>query len=352
MKSFKEATFCSLLVVLLISTTSVLAVTPQNYIGRLGSARVGVEQLLRRVGVSTPEEERALVRSIERDVPANETIELPGGSVETDNKWLHAKLKELSDQTDGSKRTAILSEVSERLLAITVAVEIRQKASAKARSKDEDKQKLAEILGREEYRKPEPKAESRMEKWWREFLEWLARTFPPAPESERSPSSGIGSLQFILQIVILTAVIALIAFLIYRFAPFVRRGFGWAKGKDDADRVILGERISRDESASDIFSEAESLARAGNLRGAIRKGYIAALCDMADRKVLRLARHKTNRDYLRDVRNSNEIFEHLRALTLSFENNWYGFRAADVSDWEEFRANYLRMLSNAGRASK
>lgn len=352
MTSYREIMFRLVLVALLMCTTSLFAATPEDYIEWLESARFGTEELLRHLDESTPEQQRDRVRSIEISLGVTDTVEWPGGSVETDNRWLHEKLKDFSDQTDRSKRVAILSEISGRLLAIRVSTEKAVKASVGSRTKDEDKQKLAEILGREEFKKPEPKTESRMEKWWREFLEWLARTFPSAPDSESSPATGIGSLQFIVQIVILGAVVALIGFLIYKFAPFIRRGFRRGKTSEDGDRVILGEMIDRDESASDIFSEAESLARAGNLRAAIRKGYIAALCDMADRKVVRLAGHKTNRDYLRDVRKNNEIFEHLRTLTSSFENNWYGLRAVDVGDWEEFRVSYLKMLSNLGPGSK
>jgi hypothetical protein len=54
------------------------------------------------------------------------------------------------------------------------------------------------------------------------------------------------------------------------------------------ERVILGERISAEETAQILFAEAEHLARQGNLRGAIRKGYIALLCDLSDRKNHRL----------------------------------------------------------------
>ena len=48
--------------------------------------------------------------------------------------------------------------------------------------------------------------------------------------------------------------------------------------------MILGEHVSADESAHDLLAEAERLAGEGRLREAIRKGYIAVLCDLADRK--------------------------------------------------------------------
>jgi hypothetical protein len=110
--------------------------------------------------------------------------------------------------------------------------------------------------------------------------------------------------------------------------------------------VILGERIEADEDASGLFSEAERLARQGDLRAAIRKGYVALLCELSDQKVIRLAHHKTNRDYLRDLRKNETLFENVNGLTHNFERNWYGLRTADESDWEDFRSHYLQTIAN------
>ena len=57
-----------------------------------------------------------------------------------------------------------------------------------------------------------------------------------------------------------------------------------------------------------------------------------------------LARHKTNRDYLRDVRAQHELFENMRGLTGSFETSWYGSRESDEKAWEDFRENYRRTV--------
>ena len=100
--------------------------------------------------------------------------------------------------------------------------------------------------------------------------------------------------------------------------------------------LLLGERLEPDQTASDLLEQAEALARAGDLRGAIRKAYIALLCELGDRKVISLAQHKTNRDYLTSVRNRRSIYDPLRKLTNSFELHWYGFVPPAAGDWEEF----------------
>ncbi|CAN5138744.1 hypothetical protein BH20ACI1_BH20ACI1_08010 [soil metagenome] len=110
--------------------------------------------------------------------------------------------------------------------------------------------------------------------------------------------------------------------------------------------MILGERLSENETAQNLFNQAEQLAREGDLRGAIRKGYIALLCELSDRKIIGLAQHKTNRDYLRDVRTKRELYENMNGLTSNFERHWYGFDNAEITDWEEFRQNYKKAVNS------
>ena len=318
-----------------------------DYKERIESARYSADELFQNLDNADADLEREIIAEIEKGIPATEKIEWKGGDVETDNQWLGARLREFSAEPNRSNRGAILTGISERLLAVSETVGDLDAAIASTQTKDQDKQKLAEILRREEYQKPQVKEESLFQKWWREFLEWLAKIFPN-PEITPGVESGAGSIRFGLQIFIYALFIGLAGFLIYRFAPFFKRRFGRKSKKAKHDRVILGERIGRDESAADLFSEAERMARDGNLRGAIRKGYIALLCDLSDRKIVRLARHKTNRDYLRDVRKDNDLFENMSGLTRNFESNWYGLRAAEQADWEDFRSLYKQTLGFAG----
>ena len=168
--------------------------------------------------------------------------------------------------------------------------------------------------------------------------------FPRANIAPGTPS-GFGSLAYVLQILIYAIVIALVGFVLYKFAPFLAGRFGIREKKEKKDRVILGERIASDESSQDLFAEAERLAREGNLRGAIRKGYIALLCELSDRKIIGLALHKTNRDYLRDVRKRTDLFENMAGLTGNFERNWYGLRPSEQGDWEDFRERYRQTIA-------
>ena len=128
------------------------------------------------------------------------------------------------------------------------------------------------------------------------------------------------------------------------FAPKLRRARGSRKKPKPEPRVVLGERLEPDQSAIDLLSEAEALARRGELRAAIRKAYIALLVELGDRKIISLAEHKTNRDYLRAVRDRESLHGKMIKLTDSFERHWYGFAEANNTDWTEFRARYSDAL--------
>ena len=277
-------------------------------------------------------------------LPASEKIDWPYGSIDADNRWLREYAERYKAAQTDEDRGMILTQMSERLAAISDSIDKLNGAAEAEQTKDQDKQKLAEVLRREEYQKPQENEESLIEKWLDEFLEWLLGVFPRSP-IDPSEASGLGSLQLGLQILLYAVVIGFIGFFLYKIAPLVFRRFESRERKDKKHRVILGERIEADKSASDLFSEAESLARSGDIRAAIRKGYIALLCDLSDRKVIRLAHHKTNRDYLRDLRNNAGLFENVNGLTTNFERNWYGLRTASETDWHEFRAHYLRTIA-------
>lgn len=318
-----------------------------DYHRRIDSANGYVEQLLANgSGQKTRRSESDLIAAIKNELPAAETIDLPGGSVETSNQWLLEGLERFSSEQDSAKRTAILTGLNERLSSVSDKLTELETAGESEATKDTDKQKLAEILRREEYQKPQPKSESLFQKWWREFWEWVDRVFP-SPTLSPASGLGLGVLRTGFQLLIYLLVIALAAFVLYKLAPFLRRRFGNKAGSVGGDRVILGERIKAGASAGDLFGEAERLAQEGDLRSAIRKGYIALLCELSDRKLIALAHHKTNRDYLRDVRKQAAVFENMRGLTSGYERNWYGIRHAEPADWEDFRALYLQTIASS-----
>jgi hypothetical protein len=79
-----------------------------------------------------------------------------------------------------------------------------------------------------------------------------------------------------------------------RYGPRFMQGRRKKKKKREA-RIILGERLEPDQTSADLLAQADALARNGDLRSAIRKAYIALLCELGDRKLISIAQSKTNR---------------------------------------------------------
>lgn len=346
--------YCGIILLLLLAfATSVFGIGVSEYRAALANAKADVDDLFAdieqsKLGKGDLARHAEIVARLRKRLPAGSKIDMPGGTIEVDITWLDGELEDLAKRTNLSEKAGIAAGIKERLAAIEVRIDELENAAAAERSKDEDKQKLAEILKRQEYQKPEPPKESLIQRWIREFFEWLDRSFPK-PQINTPESGGMSSLSFILQVVLYVILAIAIVFLIYRFAPFIASRFGHRAKSRKGDRVILGERISAGTSASDLFFEADELARGGELRLAIRKGYIALLCELSDRKVIGLARHKTNRDYLRDVKKRPQLFTSMAGMTLTFERHWYGLKNTEAGEWETFRETYREAISESSR---
>lgn len=336
---------------MLVFASSVFAISIADYRKNIAAAQTDIDEMLTEIAKSEQGEGNVdrlgeISARLRARLPAGEKIEVRGGTVESDTDWLIVALDDLEQRSNLTEKAVVLTSIKERLAAIDLRIGELEEAVAASRSKDEDKQKLAEILRREEYQKPKAEEESLIQRWKREFLSWLERMFP-RPEVQPGQVGGFQSFSLILQILLYVFLAAAIGFVVYKFAPFFSKRFAGRKKKKKGDRVILGERIANDASATDLFAEADELARNGELRLAIRKGYIALLCELSDRKLIGLARHKTNRDYLRDVRKRPRLFENMSGVTLSFERHWYGFKRFESDDWEAFRASYQRTVSES-----
>jgi hypothetical protein len=296
-----------------------------------------------------PQTEKDIVGSIRKTLPAHTTVEQSGSKIEVMNGWFQTQLDVFESESDTTRRTAILREAADRLDALKLKLDDLEAATASSRSKDEDKQKLAEILRREEYQKPKAAEESLAQRLLRELLEWLESILP---RPQNAPTfSGMPNLAYFLQILLYVAIAGLLLFGVYKLAPVLFPKLKRTRSAKRKERVILGEQIGEDVSAQDIFAEAERLAAEGDLRGAIRKGYIALICDLSDKRLIGLARHKTNRDYLRELRSRREIAAEMSGITNNFERSWYGLQAANSSEWQSFRENCERTMRIAEAAS-
>jgi hypothetical protein len=278
----------------------------------------------------------ALVRQL---LPAKETVNLNGQTVAVDNTWVYNDLNDFEKSTKANDRRDALSRIAERLKSIHEHVSELQSAAGRDDDKDAAKGKLAEILRRPEYVRTPPQGNA-LEQLLDRFLRWLSRLMPH-PKPIQPGSSRLASS--LAQIIVIALCVGAIGLLIWRYGPRLMSGRRNKKKKREA-RIVLGEKLEADQTAADLLAQAEKLARDGNLRAAIRKAYIALLCELGDRKIISLAQHKTNRDYLNAVRNKGSLYTSMRKLTNSFELHWYGFVPVGEADWNEFRTGYRKIV--------
>ena len=283
-----------------------------------------------------PEEVFKHVRKL---LPLKERVEFAGGEVEVDNSWLHSALDECTKLDDNDKRAAALGSTSQRLRALEARLAEAEGPPSAAQDKDAERGRLNAILRDPEFNKP-PKGNA-MQRIIADIREWLVNHWPRfggGPATSRSLST-------VAQIIIITLCVFVIAYVARRLWLGRARELKSLRLKR-RPRVILGEQLDPEATPADLLAAAEGLARAGDLRGAIRKAYVALLCGLGDGGVIRLAQHKTNRDYLEAVRRtaSGRLYTEMLPLTRGFEQHWYGLRDASAADWDEYNARCRQAL--------
>ncbi|HVG28562.1 MAG TPA: DUF4129 domain-containing protein [Pyrinomonadaceae bacterium] len=278
-------------------------------------------------------------------LPPRERVEWSGGVTDVDNSWLRKELEAYAAAPagDADEKRRIAARLNARLAALSRGLDETAGANSQAaRDREAEKGRLQSILRRPEYNEQAAR-ETALGRLWQRFKELLSRLLP-----ERTPMSpgAAGFFSVVARVFVYALAVAMIVFVAWRFGPQLVNRISTRRKKERGReaRVVLGERLAPDESAADLLAEAERLARAGELRGAIRKAYIAVLCELGDRKLIRLAQHKTNRDYLNSVRDRGDLYGSLRPLTQDFERHWYGFAPATTSDWDEYRALCQRAI--------
>lgn len=266
-----------------------------------------------------------------------------GGFMEVDNTWVREALGSLESEKNYDKVAAGLRALAGRLRALEARLGESDAVAQAELDRDAERGRLNSILRRPEFDRQAPKQPGALGRiiegvveWLREVFGWLFKNVPASPGG----SPRVSRWTLVLVGALCLAVLAYVARRLW-----LGRG---AKRKSPAreTRVVLGERLEADQTASDLLDEAEQLARAGELRGAIRKAYVALLCELGDRGVVRLAQHKTNRDYLDAVRRAARprLYTEMLPLTSDFELHWYGLRAASDADWQSFKTRCRTVL--------
>ena len=329
------------LLVLLVTCSNVFAVPLSNYHQNIKRAIDTLERLTRvddEAEVNDLDHQFAeSSKTVRLILPEHQTVEFEGDSYNVDNSWLHKSLDELDQSTDRSSK---LAQILESLRALEARVAERQSPARLAENKEQAKGRLENILKRPEYANGEPRSNA-LSRLLQDFFNWLQQWFP----KRNIGASRVNFISVIAQILVLAiAAVVIVYVLKIVLSWFMGRSGERKRKKIKEPRIVLGERLEPDATATDLLAEAEALARQGDLRAAIRKAYIALLVELGERKLVSLAHHKTNRDYLNSLRSLPQVHSRMRDLTESFERHWYGFVVVTPNDWQDFRTGYLATL--------
>lgn len=279
--------------------------------------------------------------TVSEALPEKQSVQSSDEVCSVDNSWVHAALEDLKASSP-EHRPAKLKLLLQQLKALEERVAYQRRAATPADSKSQTKDKLESILARPEYA-TKARGQNALMRLIQDFVNWLQQFLPARVRIAPGRVSWMTVVAQVLVVIVAAFVLFyVLKILLRRLGPTRQR----RAPKKRKARIILGERLEPEDTAVDLLAEAEALARRGDLRAAIRKAYIALLVELGDRKVITLAQHKTNRDYLNSVKSIPVLHSTMRGLTDSFERHWYGFAEATENDWLNFRSRYQAALQS------
>jgi hypothetical protein len=311
--------------------------TVGDYSARLDQVKRGIDEVIESESPAPALINR--MNAFKRLLPLNEDVEFGGAIIRVDNAWLHEAVDNVIKNARGDieQRHSMLTEISDRLANLQRSVKEAQ-VTPEQGSQDQ-RERLNAILARSEYQ-PEQEKESTLKGWFRKLrdlvLRFLKKLFG-APTARGPQTSGAG-LVTVFRILLFLAVLAI---LVFGAAKLTQRLQRRKNPEEEVEtREVLGEEIAEEMTAADLFAQASDLAQQGEYRKAIRRTYIALLCDLEQRGKLRLRRSKTNRDYLDAMRSDQRIYPTFSVMTNSFEHVWYGQERATEEQFNDFVALY------------
>jgi len=332
-----------LLVVVFLGAVPVIAIPLKDYHANLEHIIEDLQSLLTTEENETDDHYESrftqTIATMREELPKTQSVELEKQTWNADNTAFHDTLDALQ-RAAPEERSGRLSRLIESVRAMDERVHDLETAEKVPYDKNAANERLKGILSRPEY-ESSPKDQNALSRLVADFIRWVQKLLPKPAQVK--PGSGT-SVTLIVQVVVVGVGLLLILYVLRLLLIRARRPGAKRIRKKREPRIVLGERLEPEETASDLLSEAEALARSGDLRAAIRKGYIALLLELGDRKVISLAQYKTNRDYLRSVSSHRQLHSSMKNLTESFERHWYGFEQATPNDWEYFRSGYRKAL--------
>ena len=194
--------------------------------------------------------------------------------------------------------------------------------------------RLRELRGQRDFQYPDAApAPAATNSWWQRLLGWLLRQL--AGQQETKGGHVIWNIVFygLLGAVLLFAVLKLLQVDLTRaFGRAPRRlPLAYETGPENIHELNFADGIAQAEAA-------------GNLRLALRLGYLHLLKQLTDRDLIDWQPDKTNQAYLHELAASQPTAHAaFAALTRQFEYSWYGELPVSTARYQQVRADQHRL---------
>jgi flagellar biosynthesis/type III secretory pathway M-ring protein FliF/YscJ len=109
-----------------------------------------------------------------------------------------------------------------------------------------------------------------------DFIRWLQQFLPKPVQIQPGRSSWV---TVVAQVAVMLVALIIVFYVAKILSRRFRRTRRKKAPKKRGARIVLGEQLKPEDTSSDLLSEAEALARRGELRAAIRKAYNALLVE-------------------------------------------------------------------------
>jgi hypothetical protein len=289
-------------------------------------------QLVREAYAAATRSDRIGLDESAAQLTAAQEIALPDGTtLPVDNRWLSQALAE--------------EPPPYQLIAARLGAILDAAGQSRNGSDPQALGKLDDVFSRPPFKDRE--VPSAWTQFWRsvgqaieDFFNSLGNSLPNAPSAPTpaTPSSfnSLSPLGWTLLVIGLLLVLALVFYAIRGVRLSLVRD-----AKARAEAALEEEHIS----ATEALDRAQTQARDGDYRTAVRYLYLSSLLWLDEHKLLRYDRSLTNREYLEQVRGNSALSSQLVPVVGTFERVWYGKREIAEQDFLAYEAQIQELRS-------
>jgi hypothetical protein len=261
--------------------------------------------------------------------------ELPAGRlsvVDADNRPIVASIRYIQETGDPTEYQSMIGYVA----AIRSSLPIQAIQDAQV----DPQRSIVRLLSSQAFASNPIPPESAWDKFWDWVYEVLKKFHLPHVSGVSFPSISPVVPEALL-IIILVAAATLLGYIVYQ----IWRGREIRQARlSSADSTLAIDAEERELVATHNYARLRQLAieasQSGRYRDAFRLIFLALLVFLDAEGAIKLNRSRTNWEYLRSLRDRDELAAKLRPLVRDFDRIWYGEERAIEADYFQASAVY------------